>query len=150
MIPAVLRLTGGDFAASARYVEKNIQYPEDMTIDGFTVREMVVLSLFHEFMHGNIDTADYAERGLELCRSVPEHSRMACVEGLADGHMKYGKPGLEYLKAFSFCADNRLREDERSACYKHILTRLPIWYAKDERAAICKIVPAAYQSFCAL
>lgn len=148
MIPAVLTLTGNNFEKAAEYIEEQIQYADEPTIDGFTNREMVILSLFHEFMRGNIDTPDYATRGVGLCRSLPEHSRLSCVEGIADGHMKYGKPGMEYIKVLSFCADNRLREDERTICYKHILSRLSIWYAEDERVSICGAVPGAYQKYC--
>ncbi|TSC77843.1 MAG: hypothetical protein G01um101429_944 [Parcubacteria group bacterium Gr01-1014_29] len=150
MIPAVFALAGGNFSKAAQYVEDNIQHADDFTIDGYTIREMVVLSVFHEFARGNIDTVDYAERGMALCRSVPEHSRLACVEGIADGHMKYGKPGAEYIKVFSFCADDELRADEKNICYKHILTRLSIWYSKDEQKDICNRVPMIYQKYCPL
>lgn len=152
MIPAVLSLAGGDFIKAAQYIEEQIQYADEPTIDGFTNREMVVLSLFHEFMRGNIDTPDYAARGVALCRSLLEHSRLPCVEGITDGHMKYGKPGYEYEQVFVFCSYEELRPDEKDICYKHILTRLPIWYGKEGQVRICKNenIPEAYKAYCNL
>lgn len=152
MVPAVLSLTQNDFFKTAEYIEEHMQNEELYTIEGYKVREMVIASLSHELirfrgLNGTIDV--YIEEGITLCRSLPEHSRLACFEGLGGGHLKYGKPETEYIKAIDFCRHPLLREDERTSCFKHILTRLLNLYSPTKARAICETVDELYRKqFC--
>jgi len=145
MIPAVLRLTNDDVSEAARYVERTIQRAKDPTIDNYTVREMVILSLSYEFIRLHLAKDDHVEKGVALCRSFPEHSRLACFEGLSGGYMKYGKPDEEYKKALAFCKNSLLLEDEQNACYKHLLSRLHNWYSQEQSRQICETVKDVYK-----
>ncbi|MDP3794444.1 MAG: cupredoxin domain-containing protein [bacterium] len=151
MIPAVLSLVNQDILAAARYAEERIASPEDKTIDGYSIREMVVLSIAHEFFRLHGSEIDYATEGIVLCRSLSEASRLACVEGLSGGHIKYGEPGREDARWLEFCRWPDLRGDERSACYKYVLTRLRNWYSEERAREICGRIEEKYrQQFCRL
>ena len=150
MVPAVLRLTKNDFSKAAEYVEDNMLNPEAETIDGYSVREMVILSLFHEFIRLNLENKDYALAGVKLCRALPQKSHLACIEGLSGGHMKYGEPKVEYVRALEFCGTVLLSEAEREACYKHMLVRLRVWYTSKQSSEICNLVDEKYRGYCSL
>lgn len=151
MTPPVLRLTKGDFQKAAQYIEENIKDPEAPTIDGFTTREMVVLSLFHEYVRAHGTDKNFLVMGVDLCRSLPEHSRLACIEGLSGGHMKYGEPEKEYVKWREFCVSPKLLDDEKDSCYKYVLNRILNWYTKEKAMEICQSVPGEYsKKYCKL
>ena len=148
MIPVVLRLSDDDFAKAARYVVENIQDPTQMTIDNYTVSEMVMLSLFHEFIRLNIQNANYIQDGLNYCRQLSQDLHLACIEGLSGGHIKYGEPEREYVKALNFCGSDQLSKEERKPCYKHVLSRLRAWYSQEKARQICESVDPEYRMFC--
>jgi hypothetical protein len=145
MIPSVLRLTDYDIAAAADYANQHMIDGESEALEGYSVNDQFTLGLFFEYVNQNIESnAQYMEAGIQLCRAQPAEDRLPCIEGLSGGHMKYGKPGVEYEKNLQFCAHELLSEDERSVCYKYFLTRLTNRYTPDTANAICDLVPEAY------
>jgi plastocyanin len=153
MIPSLLRLTNYDFEKSARIVEKIPATGDNEAIElvEHTVRGMVTLSLFYEYIGRNLKEPNYnANKGVAICRSLLPDLRLPCVEGLAGGHMKLGKPEQEYIQGLSFCGSEILKNDERDVCYKYVLVRLGIWYSSDKARNICQEVPEKYREFCAI
>ncbi|MCH7730575.1 hypothetical protein IID21_03555 [Patescibacteria group bacterium] len=148
MIPAVLRLTDDDFTKASDYLITNIKDPNQETIDNYKVSEMVTLSLYHEFIRLNLANDNYVAEGIKLCRAFSDELRLACIEGLSGGHMKYGEPEKEYVKGLNFCSSEIMREDEKEVCYKHILSRLNAWYSKEKAFEICESVGPEYKKFC--
>jgi len=148
MLPVVLDLTRYDFTRAAQYVEEHIHDPNVPTIDGFTNREMVILSLFHEFIRAHGKKDGYLADGVALCRSLPKHSRLACIQGLSGGHMKYGEPETSHLKALAFCNDVILVTEEKKACYGYLLPRLLNWKSIEDARAICLLVDEEYRDNC--
>ncbi|MBI2056266.1 MAG: hypothetical protein HYT37_02705 [Candidatus Sungbacteria bacterium] len=145
MMPRLLTNLNNDFSAIAKQIEA---IPEKS--GGYAIRDMVILSLFHEYIRMHFSESDYAKKGIALCRSLNPRSRLPCIEGLSGGHMKYGEPQNEYKKGLAFCGSNLLRDDEKEICYRHILTRLRVWYREEKAREICGLAERKYQSFCGL
>lgn len=142
MTPALQRLTKTDFMKSAAQIAA---IPEQ----GFTIRSSVISGLFHEFIRVNLREPDYnLAEGVKLCRMLVSELRLACIDGLSGGHMKYGQPQQEYVKGLAFCASRLLASKEQDVCHEHILTRLRIWYSPEKSAEICAGTPKNYQHYC--
>ena len=142
MLPAILINTGNDLLKSQNYVEK-------IKEDGYSIRTSVTSSLFHEFIRMNITLPDYnIEAGIKMCHLLKDPYRMACIDGLSGGHMKYGNPKDAYVKGLSFCSRSTLRDDEKSSCYNYILSRLRIWYSVAKTKEICQSIPEKFQKYC--
>ena len=151
MLPALFRFAGNDFSKMAKVIEKlpSDGDKESLALLGHTVKEMVMLSLFYDYIMLNLREPDYnIGHGIGLCRSLAPDLRLSCIEGLAGGHMKFGEPEREHIKGLAFCGSRILQEDEKSSCHKYILTRLRIWYSPDKTKAICQEIPAQYREFC--
>jgi hypothetical protein len=110
----------------------------------------VVLSFMHEFYRLQQNDGNYQANGIALCRSRQTDSdRLACIEGLSGGHIKYGVPEIEYQQNLVFCSNTELREDERDRCYRHLLMRLQNRYDTKTVGQICQAVPAVMeQRYC--
>ena len=149
MIPAVLRITKNDIGEAARYILPRITYPDDSTIDNFYVDEMVIIGLFHEFIRLHLGQPKIIIEGIKLCHEFSsERVRLACAAGVGGGYMKYDAPESAYDNWRSFCDNPALREDERQACYKYVLSRISLWYNAPRAKKICKSVPTQYRSYC--
>lgn len=153
MLPALFRFTGYDFEKMMKIIEKLPSAGDKEALDllEHTVKGMVTLSLFFDYIMYNLQEPDYnAAKGVALCHSLKPDLRLPCVEGLAGGHMKFGKPEQEYIQGLSFCGSEMLKDDEKDICYKYILVRLRLWYPLDKARMICQEVPEKYRKFCAL
>jgi hypothetical protein len=148
MLPTVLGQAGSDFRKAAAYIESHVSDPDAETIDGFTNLEMVTLSLFHEFIRLNLDNKNYIEEGIALCRNLSSKSRLACIEGMSGGHMKYGEPEKEYEKWLGFCGSSLMTPAEKDVCYKYVASRIRIWYRDDVAKSICTKVESDYRKYC--
>lgn len=141
MLPSLLRFTNNDLATAEKIIEKISEQTN--------IKTTVVYSLFHEFIRLNLDQPNYnIEQGVQVCHGSADLFRLACVEGLAGGHMKYGDPQQAYIKGLAFCKASILRSDEEDSCYNTILTRLPIWYSPAKAAEICASVETKFQHYC--
>ncbi len=142
MLPALQRFNQGDLLKSEKEIEK-------IKEKGFAIRYAVASSLFDEFIHYNLAVPDYnINQGIKICQSLADPYRLACIDGLGDGHMKYGKPNDAYVLGLAFCANSNLRNDERETCYNSILPKLRIWYSVDKSRAICNSVPSEFKKYC--
>jgi hypothetical protein len=113
------------------------------------IRAKVLSNLITEYASDILDSTDFTQSGVNLCRSLREDVRIACINGLSLGLMKYGEPGKEYVRAFAFCSSEKLEDDERDTCYRQIIPRLRIWYSFEKIASICKAIPKQYSNLCA-
>ena len=145
MVPAILRIAGNDFAKAAEIIEKGVLNDEN-----YEIRNIVLSALFHEFIRVYLNDKDYVQKGLQLCRSLQERPHLSCIDGLSGGHMKYGEPGKEHIQAIAFCGFSLLSGSEAEVCFKHILSRLRVWYPQKEAEQICRGVKQEYQKFCNL
>lgn len=141
MLPSLLRFTNNGLEKSEKIIEKIPEKPN--------IKTTVIYSLFHEFVRLNLDRPNYnIENGMQICHSLADTFRLACVDGIAGGHMKYGDPKLAYVKGLAFCKMPILKSDEEDSCYNTILTRLRIWYSPVQAAEICSAVDAKFQKYC--
>ena len=147
MTPAVLIKYNNNIVDAANYINQNMVDKEYPAIDGYTVNEMVTLGIFFEYIRMNIETNEnYMADGIKLCRQQPPDDRLACIDGLSGGHMKYGKPGVEYIKNIEACSHKDLYADERDSCYSYFLPRLGNNYNQASVKEICLLVPEEYAS----
>ncbi|OGM96265.1 MAG: hypothetical protein A3B86_03940 [Candidatus Yanofskybacteria bacterium RIFCSPHIGHO2_02_FULL_38_22b] len=145
MLPALMRFTNNDYPRMFSIIEK-ISDPSETYDSRYSVREIVVLGLAHELLKTSWTDPDYIPKTVSQCRNLK--SRLACIEGLSGGHMKYGEPEREYVKGLSFCDSSLLKEDEKNVCYQHILSRLRIWYSQEKTKEICQDSPTEHRRFC--
>ncbi len=142
MLPALLRKNSNDLMKSEADIEK-------IKEKSFSIRWPVTSGLFDEFIRLNLSVPDYnINQGIKMCQSLNNPYRLACIYGLGDGHMKYGKPKEAYVLGLAFCANPNLQSDERRACYNSILPKLRIWYSVDKSKAICDEVPDEFKKYC--
>lgn len=144
MIPALLRIYGYDLARIAQYIEYNITEKDN----AYDIRSIVIMSLSHEHLNINAQRPDKGLTGVALCRGLKERSHLPCIEGLAGGFMKYGKPGKEDVEGLAFCKSKMLFEEEREACFRHILLRLTFWNSPARARQICSTVDQKFQNYC--
>lgn len=146
MLPIILNMTNNDIAKSADYINKNMIDKEVIAIDGHTVNELTTLGLMFEYIRLYGQEPDYAEKGIAFCRAQPEDDRIACIKGLSGGHIKYGKPGVEYLKNIEFCENTLLTSEEKDACYQYTLQRISGRYDPQTTEKICTLVGEEYKN----
>ena len=144
MIPALLPIYGYDLPKIARYIEENIAENDD----SYDIRSIVIMGLFHEHMNINALSADKGPTGVAACRALKERSHLPCIEGLAGGLMKYGKPGEEYREGLNFCTLELLTGEEQEACFKHILLRLTFWNSPEKSRQLCASVEEKFRKYC--
>lgn len=144
MMPIVMSMFNNDFQKSIDYVNKNMIDKEVLAIDGNTINNLTILGLMFEYIriHGN--EPGYAEKGITFCRAQIPADRSACIMGLSGGHIKYGKPGVEYVKNLQFCANTMLTNEERDSCYQYTLPRMSNRYNPTDTKMICAQVPIEY------
>ncbi len=148
MMPIVFKLYNDDFDKITQYVNKNMIDGDVIAIDGHTVDELTTLGIMFEYIRMYGQTEGYQEKGIEFCRTQGE-DRLACIEGLSGGHIKYGKPGVEYVENLTFCANGILTKEERNSCYKYTLPRMSGRYTLQDTQMICAQVPEEYrQLYC--
>ena len=151
MIPVILDFTDNDFTKAMEYINTHMIDHQEIAIDGHTINDMVTLGLMFEYIRIYGEDPQYAQKGIELCRSFPEEDRLPCIEGLSGGHMKYGEPGVEYIQNLTFCALPELTSDERESCYSYTLPRMGNRYDSETTKMICDQVPAVYRDkYCLL
>jgi hypothetical protein len=148
MVPVVMELFDNDFSDSVSYIIKSMKYPNGKTIDDYTNKEMVVSGLFHEYVRLHLFDDPGFEKGIDLCHTLDPITSVSCIEGISGGHMKYGKPSDIVDSWSTFCSNKKLTTEEREVCFKHVLTRLSIWYPINERSKVCNRVPVTYRKYC--
>lgn len=146
MLPAVLELVDNDIAKAAEYINQHMINGDALTIDGYTVNEMVTLGLFFEYIRINLErNSNYIEEGVALCRVQPEEDHLSCIAGLSGGHIKYGNPGQEFEQNLIFCAYDDFSIAEKTACYTYFVDRLQNQYDTTTQEYICSQVPEAFK-----
>ncbi|MDP3725914.1 MAG: hypothetical protein Q8R36_01820 [bacterium] len=149
MIPAVLIIFHNDFKKVIQYMLPQITNPDDLTIGNARVDEMAILALFHEFIRLYFNKPEEIGNAIELCREFEsDRLHFACIQGLSGGHMKYDTPESAYENWRALCENSSLHEDERRACFEHVLSRISLWYESDRAKRICQSVPKQYQNYC--
>lgn len=145
MLPPILENANNDFQKAADYINANMQHGDATAIDGHTINQLVTIGLMFEYMRIHGQEPDYAERAIAFCRRQPEDDHMACIEGLSGGFIKYGTPGVEYVRNLQFCANTMLTDEERDHCYAYTLPRMSGRYDKETTQKICAQVPENYR-----
>lgn len=146
MLPLILEKFDNDVEKSADYINANMIDNNETAIDGHTINELVTIGLMFEYIRLQGESPDYAQKGIAMCRSFPEEDHLACIEGLSGGHVKYGEPGIEYIKNFEFCKNPLLTNEEVDSCYKYTLPRMSTRYDPDTTKMICDQVPVEYKN----
>lgn len=151
MLPLVLENANNDIKKASEYINEHMIDHDEIAIDGHTVNELVTIGLMFEFIRLHGEDPNYAEKGVALCRTMPENDQIACIKGLSGGHLKYGAPGIEYMEVLKLCSSNLLNEPERDGCYEYSLMRLNTRYDGRTTSLICEEVPEPYrEKYCTL
>lgn len=145
MLPLILDNAGNDIGKAAAYINEHMIDHEEQAIDGHTINELVTIGLMFEYVRLYGETPTYGDEGIALCRTMPKDDRLACIEGISGGHIKYGEPGIEYVKNLEFCENSLLTTEEKDSCYKYTLPRLNTRYDKETSAMICGLVAVEYR-----
>lgn len=142
MIPAVMRLNKDDFEATIADIESIPLITEG-------VRAGFILDLFHEFIRLHLAEGPDAGLGaVAICHSLRDLLRIACIEGLSGGYLKYGTPARESEGLTYFCTQPILRSDEADACWRYGLTRLRNFYSSEKTQEICLQAPESFRQLC--
>lgn len=115
-----------------------ITHPVGGPITMFT---LVATALQTEMPHVDFD------RWNVRCARVAESFRDACTEGVAEGLLGWGKPGVEYKEALRWC-ETVANTPMRSGCYAYVLPRLDTLYSREKTMEICTTVPPDVQQLC--
>lgn len=145
MLPLILDAAENDIAKAAAYINDNMIDHEVTAIDGHTINELTTIGLMFEYVRLYGESPDYAEKGIALCRTMPEDDHLACIKGISGGHIKYGEPGIEYIKNLEFCENSLLTPAEKDSCYEYTLPRMATRYDKATTAMICEQVAVEYR-----
>lgn len=145
MLPILLQNTNNDVAEAAAYINEHMIDHDAPAIDGHTVNELTTIGLMFEYIRINGETEGYQERGIEFCRTQPTEDQLACIKGISGGHIKYGEPGVEYVRGLEFCANSLLTAAEEDACYAYLLTHLSSRYTPEKTQEICSTVAVEYR-----
>lgn len=140
MMPAILWYGQYDLAKALPIV---ITHAEDAYV------ELAARSLAQASVRFVVSKAPGVSGSVVICRTAPKVA-IACIGGLAEGVMQFGKPGEEYKAALSFCSDAVMTSQERDVCMKSVLSYVTNRYAKSEVNAICTQVPLVYKKYCEL
>lgn len=147
MLPALFRKTNNNIEASLKYILEKV--PD--VANSHTIKWTVVQNLFYEAIRIHLTDHEYGVGELlPLCDSLAGSLKDACVAGIAGGHMQYGEPQKQYVKALAFCGRDSLNSHEKEVCYEHVLPRLRIWYTESKKQEVCNSVPAEYKHYCSL
>jgi hypothetical protein len=145
MLPIILSNTENDFTKAAAYINANMIDHDEIAIDGHTINELVTIGLMFEFIRIHGEDPEYAEKGIALCRTMPQDDQRACIEGLSGGHLKYGEPGVEYIANLELCQNPTLTEGERDGCYSYFLQHMYTRYDEQTASMICDQVAVEYR-----
>jgi plastocyanin len=145
MIPLLFNNFDNNFERIFEYVNKNMIDGTEPAIDGNNINGLVTLGVMFEFIRLHGTELDYMKRAVVLCREQPAEDQLSCIQGVSGGHIKYGKPGIGYVKNLEFCSFQLLTEPERDACYKYLLPRVRSTYGEQKAVEICAVVPVEYK-----
>ena len=145
MMPIVMQMFGNDFQKSIDYVNAKMIDNIVIAIDGHTVNDLTTIGLLFEYIRLFGQTDGYQETGIAFCHKQMTDDRLPCIEGLSGGHLKYGKPGIEYVQNLEFCANPLLAKDEKDICYKYMLQHIAGRYTPEVTKKICTQTPVEYR-----
>jgi hypothetical protein len=140
LVPQVINLAKGNFSSALQYlshIQKEDLYKEALT--SIAVEEAKLRGPYASVLGDSI----------EICRNQPSQFINTCISSLAEGLLKHGSPGNEYIETFKFCSLDNLSKVERKLCFERVISILPIWYSRDTRQEICKAIDSQYFNSCA-
>lgn len=134
MNTALFALAKGDFIQAAKFIEK---------IEEDEFANSGIRSLAGVFGMSRVQNSDFAEP-IQSCQQLQTRLRLSCIRGFVGGLIEGGKPGIEYIKALSFCKDISLSEEEKAGCIKETLWLSSVYYPKEKYQLVCNIVEEKY------
>jgi hypothetical protein len=60
------------------------------------------------------------EEMVNICRSIQDRMRIACIKGWGSGLAEFGKPNEEHAQASLFCGNSLLTEEEKRSCFVNV------------------------------
>lgn len=90
---------------------------------------------------------DFKEE-LEVCKSLPEHLKNSCINGLVGGIIEFGKPDFEYIEAMDFCDSAELTETEKKDCFGRVVSNASIVYSVSKTKEVCNMIDVKYELDC--
>lgn len=149
MFPLILDKADNDIGKAADYINARMIDEDEAAIDGHTINGLVTLGLMFEYIRLHGEEEGYQERGIAFCRQQPEDDQLPCIEGLSGGHIKYGEPGIEYVKNLEFCENSMLTSVEKEHCYSYALPLMRTRYNSDTVEYICnQVAPVYKEKYC--
>lgn len=111
MNTALFILTKKDFIKAASFLEAVEE--DEFALSG-------IRSLAGVFGMSQVQNGDF-EKFVENCRKIQTRLKLNCLKGFAAGLMEGGSPSKEHVKAFKFCQDSSLKEEEKEVCLDEVL-----------------------------
>lgn len=145
MLPIILDRAQNDVAKAADYINARMIDHNEIAIDGHTINELVTIGLMFEFIRIHGEEPDHVEKGIALCRTMPNEDQLACFQGLGGGYLKYGTPGIEYVASLAFCDNSALSSVEKESCYAYVLPQMRNRYDAPTTKTICQEVALEYR-----
>lgn len=138
MNTALFALSRGEFIKAAKFIEGI--YEDEYANSGIrSLAGVLGMSL--------VKNLEFTKT-FDDCRTLQQRLRLSCIKGFVGGLIEGGQPHQEYIKALKFCADHRLSEDEKAACYEETLWLSSQYYPKEKYQQICEEVDEKFRKNC--
>lgn len=145
MIPILLEITNNSVRDALRLAYENMISQSESTVNDVTVRELVTTGIVFEFIRLNQSSDSFNDEATKLCNSLAYQDRVACVQGMAGGFIKYAEVGNEYAAAITFCNTEQLTSSEQEHCFSYVLPRMNARYDSNVVNELCEMVPNEYK-----
>lgn len=137
-MPAILWLGNNRLADAAFYVEQFAPKP----YADIAIRSLAGNSVRFTIKNGEMNP------DVGTCRRLKRSLGIACIEGLAQGVMEFGMPGIEYKKALDFCLGPIILSQEREPCLTRVLAYSSERYSHEKFVEICRTISKSYTHLC--
>ncbi len=82
------------------------------------------------------------------CQSLSERLRSTCIRGFGASLIEFGQPGNSYLRAFEFCGQSTLTDEQKLGCFSDSIGLLRVTVNVEQFTMMCKKVEEKYRHFC--
>ncbi len=74
---------------------------------------------------------------IETCKSIQNRLIINCIKGFGAGLVEFGPPGKEQEKAFEFCGNAILKQEEKNACSEEVIGLLRVALSEKQFNMVC-------------
>jgi len=85
---------------------------------------------------------------IKECQSMPERLQISCIRGFGASLIEFGQPGNSYLKAFEFCSEKTLTDEQKLGCFSDSIGLLRVTVNAEQFNMMCNKVEKKYRYLC--